>query len=101
MARTTKADLEREKADLEQDKRNLQAEVEDLHARLEQQRRSRSTPPDPPHSQSETICPLSQSPPVQAAPKDQKLDPPPEFDGKTSEYAAFIAHCEFYFGDKP
>jgi hypothetical protein len=38
---------------------------------------------------------------VQVSLKDLKLDPPPEFDGKTSEYATFIRHCEFYFLNKP
>jgi hypothetical protein len=38
---------------------------------------------------------------VQVVLKDQKLDLPPEFDGKPSEYATFIGHCEFYFDNKP
>ena len=33
--------------------------------------------------------------------REPKIDPPPEFDGKVSEYATFLDHCEFYFDNKP
>jgi len=33
--------------------------------------------------------------------REPKIDPPPEFDCKVSEYATFLDHCEFYFDNKP
>ena len=33
--------------------------------------------------------------------REPKIDPPPKFDGKVSEYATFLGHCEFYFNSKP
>jgi hypothetical protein len=59
--------------------------------------------PSPPPSSSPApfqFPPLPPVPPLQP-PADLKLDLPPEFDGKVSEYAAFIGHCEFYFDNKP
>jgi len=39
--------------------------------------------------------------PFPASFREPKIDPPPEFDGKVSEYATFLDHCEFYFDNKP
>jgi len=44
------------------------------------------------------------TPPVPDLPmsfREPKIDPSPEFDGKVSEYATFLDHCEFYFDNKP
>ena len=45
------------------------------------------------------------TPPVPDLPltsaREPKIDPPPEFDGKVSEYATFLDHCEFYLDNKP
>ena len=46
-------------------------------------------PPEPPESFTPTSF------------REPKIDPPPEFDGKVSEYATFLDHCEFYFDNKP
>src|SRR5215510_16613724 len=72
-----------------QENQRLQARIEELEAR--------SPTVDPPPTRSPS--PYSNTPP--ALLKDVKIDLPPEFDGKTAEYAAFIGHCEFYFNNKP
>jgi len=70
-----------------QENQNLQARIEELEAR--------SRTAEPPS----TGAPSTDS--THPALKDVKIDLPPEFDGKTAEYAAFIGHCEFYFDNKP
>jgi len=45
------------------------------------------------------IPPVPTPPPIPFL--EPKIDPPPEFDGKVSEYATFLDHCEFYFDNKP
>ena len=49
--------------------------------------------PEPPDSSSPILPPTSF--------REPKIDPPPEFDGKVSDYAMFLDHCEFYFDNKP
>src|SRR5215510_12507677 len=76
-----------------QENQRLQARIEELEAR------SHTVDPPPTRSPStRSPSPYSNTPP---ALKDVKIDLPPEFDGKTAEYAAFIGHCEFYFDNKP
>ena len=43
----------------------------------------------------------SSSPPLPPVHKEPKLPEPPEFDGKPSEYATFINHCDLYFRMRP
>ena len=43
----------------------------------------------------------SSSPPLPPVRKELKLPEPPEFDGKPSEYATFINHCDIYFRMRP
>ena len=82
-----------------QETQRLQARIEELEARhtVDPTPPTRSPSPSPP-----PLSPPPPSPPPPlAALKDVKMDPPPEFDGKTSEYASFLGHCEFYFENKP
>jgi hypothetical protein len=89
------------KADLDIVNRNLQEQVNRLQEELAVVRREQSQTPsksdDPPPSPPPRTLSLL----AQVAPKDLKLDPPPEFNVKTCEYAMFIGHCEFYFMNKP
>jgi hypothetical protein len=105
MVKVTKLALERENEE-------LRAEIAELRARQRGSSRSQSEPINSTRRPYPFVQPLSPYPPsspvrtpspalVQATSKDLKLDPPPEFDGKTSEYAMFIGHCEFYFLNKP
>jgi len=72
-----------------QETERLQARIEELEAH------SRTVDPS-------SVPPTrSSSPSSTVALKDVKLDLPPEFDGKPTEYAAFIGHCEFYIDNKP
>src|SRR5271163_1425570 len=105
------------KDELVKENQELREQVAGLEARLKAPRRSQSDPdlrdsrlsatPStllrnyPPPSPSPPPSPTPSPPPAQVAPKDLKLDPPPEFNGKTTEYATFIGHLEFYFVNKP
>ena len=72
-----------------QETERLQARIEELEAH------SRTVDPSP-------LPPTRSSSPFPTlALKDVKLDLPPEFEGKPTEYASFIGHCEFYFDNKP
>jgi len=76
-------------AETREEQQRLQARIDELEAR--------SQTADPLMTQSES---LRETPPPPAL-RDVKIDLPPEFDGKTAEYAAFIGQCEFYFDNKP
>jgi hypothetical protein len=109
------------KPQLEKENQELRDHVAELEAQLKGPRRSQSDPDlhgrqsvrlsptpstllrnyPPPQSPSPPPSRSPSPPPAQVAPKDLKLDPPPEFNGKTTEYATFIGHCEFYFMNKP
>ena len=75
----TNAELQREVNELRETVRRLEEAVES--SRSSQSSRS-STPPLPTR-------------------KEPKLPEPPEFDGKPSEYATFINHCDLYFRMRP
>jgi hypothetical protein len=115
-----KADLERENQELRAQVAELQAErirhrrrlsESDLSASFPRRSATPSTllqryPPSedhPPPSESRPPTPSRTLTPVVPAPvlKDLKIDPPPEFSGKTSEYTTFIGACQFYFANKP
>jgi len=89
------------KAELERQLREARAEI-DLLINRESSQCTQSEPlprsSATPGSQNRHVSPPPLMPTVL---KDQKLDPPPKFDGKTAEYATFIGHCEFYFENKP
>src|SRR5271169_6834445 len=90
----------RTKAELERMLHEARTEITRLGAQANQER-SKCTQSEPLcFSESHSHCEASLSP-AWVTLKDQKLDPPPKFDGKTAEYATFIGHCEFYFENKP
>ena len=80
-----------------------------LNALKELLSRTANDPPPPPvptteplGSRSNPLPPLPLSPPP-VPPflfKEPKIDPPPEFHGKTTDYATFLDHCKFYFDNK-
>jgi hypothetical protein len=73
--------------------------MEGLSAQPAQLRRSQSGPPDSRHFRSQAPNP-PQSPLALVAPKDVKLDVPPELEDKTAEYPTLIGHNGFYFDNK-
>ena len=76
----TNAELQQEVTELRETVRRLEEEAADT-SRSSRSSRS-STPPIPTR-------------------KEPKLPEPPEFDGKPSEYATFINHCDLYFRMRP
>lgn len=116
----TKGELEKENKELRDQLADLQAELNRPRRRLSESdlsgsvpRRSatpstllRRYPPseyNQPPSESRPPTPSHTPTPVVPAPvlKDLKIDPPPEFTGKPTEYATFIGACQFYFANKP
>jgi len=53
------------------------------------------------HDPSPLLVPTPPIPDLPTSFREPKIDSPPEFDGKVSEYATFLDHCEFYFDNKP
>ena len=116
------------KADLERENQELRAQVAELLAERPRRRRSSesdalsaSTPrrsgsvtsstllrnylpnQTPAPSEPRPPSPSRTPTPVVPAPvlKDLKIEPPPEFNGKTAKYATFLSACQFYFNNKP
>ena len=88
----------------------VMTEAQALHALEEENRvlRERLAALEDEQSRTQNPTPLPIPTPIPPAPtpppipfREPKIDPPPEFDGKVSEYATFLDHCEFYFDNKP